>query len=85
MAALVKTVKVSDKGQIAIPSEMRQRAGIGKGDELLVLQEGDQILIQKAERAAQRARRELRALLKHSELVAAKLWSSPSDDVWDAL
>ena len=32
----IKTVKVSDKGQIAIPQSIRENMGIEKGDELIL-------------------------------------------------
>ncbi|MCP4133089.1 MAG: AbrB/MazE/SpoVT family DNA-binding domain-containing protein [bacterium] len=35
------TVKVSDKGQIAIPVELRKALNIEKGDQLLVGKRGD--------------------------------------------
>lgn len=80
---LVKTVKVSDKGQISIPSEIREEAGIKKNDELLIIQEGDKILIEKP--SFKKIKDDFRDLLKHSEAVAKKLWGSKEDDVWDTL
>ena len=44
---ITKSVKVSEKGQIAIPKEMRESLGINKGDELLLLAERDLIIIEK--------------------------------------
>lgn len=35
------TVKVSDKGQIALPSELRKEIGINRGDQLLVVRRKD--------------------------------------------
>ena len=33
----IKTVKVTDKGQISIPTSIRELAGISKGDELIIV------------------------------------------------
>ena len=42
---IVKTVKVSDKGQIAIPQSIREEVGINQGDELVIFQSDGKILI----------------------------------------
>ncbi len=39
------TVKVSSKGQIVLPKAIRERFGIKEGDELEVLDLGDEIVI----------------------------------------
>jgi len=72
-----KIIKVSDKGQIAIPIDIRESVGIKKGDEVLVIREGRTILIEKVRDS------DFRDLLKHSEKVAHKLWSNKEDDIWD--
>jgi antitoxin PrlF len=73
----VKIVKVTDKGQISIPVEVRESIGICEGDELVVLREGNFITMKKVKRD------DFKDLLKHSEKVAEKLWSNKEDDVWD--
>jgi len=37
----IKTVKVSEKGQIAIPKDIRIDIDIEKGDELIIVQSGN--------------------------------------------
>jgi AbrB family looped-hinge helix DNA binding protein len=39
------TVKVGRRGQITIPSEIRQQIGLQEGDAVAVFQEGDQIIL----------------------------------------
>ena len=80
---LTKKVKVSDKGQIAIPVDVRRRAGIETGDDLILVQEGERIMLEKSEKIASSVRDNFFDLLKHSEKTAKKLWSSKADDVWD--
>lgn len=81
----IKTVKVSDKGQISIPTEIRNSAGIKKGDELIIMQEGSKILIERPERLKKIAKDSFRDLLVHSESVAKKLWANKKDEIWDKL
>ncbi len=81
----VKTVTVSEKGQIAIPAEIREQIGIKQGDTLILVQEETGILLQKAEHLGKKAKDEFAHLLKHSEDVAKKFWGTKADDVWDAV
>lgn len=41
----MKVVKVSSKGQITLPKEIREELGIGKGSRLQVLRVGDQVAL----------------------------------------
>lgn len=43
-------VKVSPKGQIVIPKEIRRRLGVSGGERLLVMSRGKEILIKKLEK-----------------------------------
>ena len=74
-----KIVKVTDKGQIALPIKIQEIVGIKKGDSLLLVQEGNSILIQKV------SKDKFKDLLKHSEKVAKKFWNNKKDDVWNSL
>jgi len=42
-------VKVSPKGQIVIPKDVRERLGVRTGERLLVLSRGGEILLRKTE------------------------------------
>jgi len=79
----IKTVKVSEKGQIAIPADVRESIGISQGDTLILVQEEKRILLQKAEHLGKEVKDEFKHLLKHSEEVAKQFWGSKADDVWD--
>ncbi len=79
---ITKTVKVTDKGQISIPVEIRSLAGIDVGDELIILQEGNKILLEKPENII---KDDFKDLLKHSETVAKKLWDNKYDEIWDTV
>jgi len=81
----IKTVKVSEKGQIAIPADIREEIGIKQGDTLVLIREKDRLLLQKAEQVGKEAKGEFQHLLKHSEDVARQFWSTKADDVWDTI
>ena len=79
---IVKTVKVTDKGQISIPREIRETTQIHVGDDLVIIQQGSKILLEKPE---QILKDEFKDLLQHSEDVARKLWGNKADDIWDTV
>ena len=81
----VTTVKVSEKGQIAIPADIREQIGIKQGDTLVLIREKDRLLLQKAEQVGKEAKDEFKHLLKHSEDVAKQFWGTKADDVWDTI
>ncbi|MGI0088423.1 MAG: AbrB/MazE/SpoVT family DNA-binding domain-containing protein [Nitrosotalea sp.] len=80
-----KTVKVSDKGQISIPSDIRKEMKIKKGEELLLVKKGDKLLVEKSSQVSKRFAGEFDFMLKHAEAVAQKLWNSKEDEIWDTL
>lgn len=41
----VKTTKLSSRGQVVIPEEIRQRLGLSTGTQFLVLGEGDVVIL----------------------------------------
>ena len=77
----VKTVSVSEKGQIALPIEIRERMDIKKGDRLILMQTDNKILIEKSE-AIKKLRDDFRDILKLSELSLKEIWDNKEDDVW---
>ena len=74
---IMKVVKVSDKGQIAIPVEMRGTVGISKGDSLVLMQSGRRIVIEKPTVSDE----DFSGLI--SEKVMKELWDNKYDGVWD--
>ena len=75
----MKIVKVSDKGQIAIPVDIRNSMDISNGDELFVVMNGETICLKKIKED------DFKDLLKHSEDVARKLWDNEYDKIWDTV
>lgn len=80
-----KTVKVSAKGQIAIPSDIRKEMKIKKGEELLLVKKGDKLLVEKSSKVSKRLAGEFNFMLKHAQVTAQKLWNNKEDDIWDKI
>jgi len=72
-----KIIKVSDKGQVSIPIEIRKSIGINMGDELIALRAGDTLCLKKIKKD------DFSDMLKHSEDIARKLWDNKEDEIWD--
>lgn len=79
---IIRTVKVSEKGQIAIPKEVRKKSGIKKGDVLVVYQDKDKIMLEKDSKALKDDFEDLRKL---SQLTMKKLWDNKEDEIWDTV
>ncbi|MBI1662178.1 MAG: AbrB/MazE/SpoVT family DNA-binding domain-containing protein [Nitrosopumilus sp.] len=79
----LKTVSVSEKGQIAIPTEIQKLLGIKKGDRLVLTTKDEKLLIQKAANLEKHMEDDFSDLLIHSESTLKKLWLNKEDDIWD--
>lgn len=79
---MMKTITVSEKGQIAIPNKIREDLGIEQGDELVIIQFKDKILIEKAQRTEQILKDDFKDILKFSENSLKEIWNNKSDDIW---
>ncbi|MGH9877031.1 MAG: AbrB/MazE/SpoVT family DNA-binding domain-containing protein [Nitrososphaerales archaeon] len=77
-----KTIKVSKKGQIAIPSDIRKDMGISEGDELLLVKKGKRIMLEKASELSEELEDEFDDLLALSEASLRKIWDNREDDIW---
>lgn len=78
----LNTVNVSEKGQIAIPQEIRTLLGIKKGDRLVLATKNQKILIQKATNLSKQIDDDFDDLLGYSEITLKKVWSNKKDDIW---
>jgi AbrB family looped-hinge helix DNA binding protein len=79
----MKTIKVSEKGQVAIPQQMREILGINQGDELMVIQMDNKILIEKTQKMEQKMKDDFKDILKFSEKSLREVWDNESDDIWN--
>ena len=72
-----KIIKVSDKGQISIPTNMRKSIGIKVGDELIAIKNGKTLCLKKIEKD------DFKDLLRLSEHSLNKVWDNESDEIWN--
>ena len=77
----LKTVSVSEKGQIALPIEIRKNMNIKRGDKLVLMQSDGKLLIEKAE-ALGKMKDDFKDILKLSETSLKEVWSNKEDDIW---
>ena len=73
-----KIIRVTDKGQISIPVEIRKSVGINVGDELIAIRNGETLCLKKIKKD------DFRDLLKLSEHSLKKLWDNKEDEIWDS-
>jgi len=52
----IDTTKVSEKGQIVIPKEVRDKLGLKAGSKLIIIATSDLMIMQKAELVGERMR-----------------------------
>ena len=79
----LRMVTVSEKGQIAIPVDIRRRLNIRKGQTLVLQVTEDKLLLTKSEDVSRKMRDEFRHLLELSESGARGLWENEEDAIWD--
>jgi len=79
---MIRTVKVSEKGQIAIPQMIRENLGIGQGDELIMFQVDGKILMEKSEKTKEKMRENFKDILKFSEKSLRSVWNNKEDEIW---
>lgn len=73
-----KIIKVTDKGQISIPIEIRKSIGIDIGDELIVIRDGEKIFLKKIKKD------DFKDLLKLTETSLKNFWNNKEDEIWDS-
>lgn len=74
-----KTIKVSQKGQIAIPSDIQKITGIKKGDNLLLVLKGNKILLQKVNGIISQVTDDFKDIEAITEDSLKKFWKNEPD------
>src|SRR3989441_11220828 len=75
-------VKVSSKGQIVIPKEVRTRHRLGRDTDIVLLESGDALVLRKKADVEGILRDEFAPLLRATEDALRGLWYNPQDNVW---
>jgi AbrB family looped-hinge helix DNA binding protein len=78
-----RTVKMTGKGQIVVPKEMRDNMGLKRNSMLLIVQKDDNIILKKPEslEAIVEDFPELRAA---TERVFGEVWKDEDDKLWES-
>jgi len=80
---MIKTVRVSDKGQIAIPQSIREVMGIHRGDNLVLFQVDGKLLLEKTQKTEQKMKDDFEDVLKFSENSLKEVWDNKEDEIWN--
>ena len=76
----IRTIRVSDKGQVSIPTDIRKSMGIKKGDNLVMLQKGDKIILEKSEKIMLKLDDEFKDVDIVTEQSLKELWDNKHDE-----
>ena len=81
----LKTIKLSEKGQISIPKEMRKCMNLKKGDKLILMAKGNQLILQKADFMLKKLgiNEESFDNMVTSQEVLKKDWDNKYDERWN--
>jgi len=79
----IKTLRVSEKGQISIPSSIRQKLGIQRGDNLILFEIEGKLLLEKQQKVSEKMKDEFEDLLHFSEQSLKEVWDNPEDEIWN--
>jgi len=81
----LKTIKLSEKGQISIPKDIRKGMQLKKGDKLVLVAKGDQLILQKADSFLKKAGIEEESIgtMLLSEETLKKDWDNEYDERWN--
>ena len=80
---MFKMVKVSAKGQIAIPVEIQREVGIKKGDELILFRKGNRMVLEKPQGVMELLEDEFSDLQAFTEASLGQIWLNKQDEVWN--
>ena len=78
----IKTLRVSDKGQISIPNSVRQKLGIQRGDNLILFEIEGKILLEKQQDLSEKMKDDFKDILHFSEQSLKEVWDNPEDEIW---
>lgn len=80
---LVKSVKLTDKGQITLPAEALRAMNARKGTEFLVIQEGDRMVLVKASAVGRKLLDEFGGWEALAAPAFSDLWDNEADEAWN--
>ena len=79
---MLKTARVSSKGQVAIPKDIRKVAGIEQGEELVFLYHNGKILLERAEDLIDWDN-DIEGWQKLGLTSLTEVWDNEEDEIWN--
>mgnify|MGYP001577386517 CR=1 FL=1 len=81
----LKTIKLSDKVHISIPKDIRKGMHLKKGDKLVLMAKGEQLILQKADLFLKKIGIEEESIgtMLISEETLKKDWNNKYDERWN--
>lgn len=81
----IKIIKLSDKGQISIPKDIRKEMHLNKGEKLVLMTKGGQLILQKANLLLKKLNIEEESVstMLLSEETLRKDWNNKYDERWN--
>ena len=81
----LKTIKLSEKGQISIPKEIRKEMNLKKGDKLVMIAKDEKLILQKADKLLKNLNIEEESVhnMLASQETLKKDWDNKYDDRWN--
>ena len=81
----IKTIKLSEKGQISIPKDIREGMHLKKGDTLILITKDGQLILQKADILLNNLKvdKESIGTMMLSEETLDKDWDNKYDERWN--
>jgi AbrB family looped-hinge helix DNA binding protein len=79
----IRTIKVSEKGQVSIPIDIRKTMKIKKGDSLVMMVKDRKIVLEKSENIALLLNGEFKDAKALTESTLKKIWSNRHDERWN--
>ncbi|MGH9856812.1 MAG: AbrB/MazE/SpoVT family DNA-binding domain-containing protein, partial [Acidobacteriota bacterium] len=79
----IRTIKVSDKGQVSIPKDIRKNMKIKKGDNLVMMVKDSKIVLEKSEKIALLLDGEFKDVKAFTEYSLKSVWDNQYDEVWN--
>ena len=79
---MIATIKISEKGQIALPQAFRTLMGIKQGDNLVILHSNGKIILEKAENTRARLIDDFKDVLANNDESLKEVWANKEDDIW---
>ena len=80
---LVRTVRLSEKGQLTLPADALRAMNARRGTEFLLIQEDERIVLVKASAVGKRVLDEFGGWESLAAPAFADLWDNDADEAWN--